>query len=100
MALHQIILKDVFDLKSTQCKDLYSKYLSGRRSYVKFRKTRFNLRRVRQGVPQGGVMSSTLSNSKIPYPPLDADDCTILTSAINKDKMNAKLNSYLSTLNE
>ena len=46
-------------------------YLRGRRTYVEFRDTKSKRRKVKQGVPQGGVLSLVLFNiylSKMPLP--------------------------------
>ncbi|XP_039968218.1 uncharacterized protein LOC120779998 [Bactrocera tryoni] len=65
-------------------------YLSGRQSSVLFRGKTSKLRRIKQGVPQGGVLSPLLFNfyiSKLPQPPEGvsvtsyADDCTILATS-------------------
>ena len=46
-------------------------YMSGRQPYVTFRNINSKYRRVKQGVPQGGVLSPTLFNlymSRLPLP--------------------------------
>ena len=79
-------------------------YLSGRQTYVTFRNINSKYRRVKQGVPQGGVLSPTLFNlymSRLPLPPEGiklityADDCTLLSSSTNIDEICSKLNSFL-----
>ena len=64
---------------------------------------------MRQGVPQGGVLSPSLFNiymSHIPLPPAGihlfsyADDCSIVTSGPKIPPLCKKLNTYLHTLNQ
>ena len=75
--------------------------------YVEFRNKKSKPRRVKQGVPQGGVISPALFNlylSAIPRPPdgieivTYADDCTILASGPQIDNICERLNSYLADL--
>ena len=83
-------------------------YLSGRQTYVTFRNINSKYRRVKQGVPQGGVLSPTLFNlymSRLPFPPEGiklityVDDCTLLSSSTNIDEICSKLNSLPVQLN-
>ena len=64
---------------------------------------------MRQGVPQGGVLSPTLFNlymSKMPLPPDDlklvtyADDSTVLISGPKIEPLCAKVNTYLNLLDD
>ncbi len=80
-------------------------YLSCRHSAVLFRGQNSKLRRIKQGVPEGGVLFPLLFNfyiSKLPQPPEGisvtsyADDCTILTSGNGIDGMCSKVNGHLS----
>jgi uncharacterized protein (UPF0147 family) len=82
-------------------------YLRGRYTYVDFRDEKSKQRKMKQGVPQGGVLSPTLFNiymSHIPTPPEDiklisyADDCTLLITGTDITYMCNKLNNYLDVL--
>ncbi|XP_049316872.1 uncharacterized protein LOC125779552 [Bactrocera dorsalis] len=82
-------------------------YLNGRQSSVLFRGVKSKLRRIKQGVPQGGVLSPLLFNfyiSKLPQPPEGvsipsyADDSTILISGNGIDGMCSKVNNFLADL--
>ena len=84
-------------------------YLQGRQTYVEFRNANSIFRKVRAGVPQGGVLSPILFNaymSGLPTPPdgikltLYADDCTSYASGRTIPPICEKLNSYLTTLHE
>ncbi|XP_037811763.1 uncharacterized protein LOC119603706 [Lucilia sericata] len=84
-------------------------YLSGRQSFVEFRDRRSKPRRVKQGVPQGGVLSPLLFNfylSKLPAPPQGvevisyADDCTIMTTGHNIDELCVLVNGYLHEIHQ
>ncbi|KAI5755231.1 hypothetical protein M8J77_015233 [Diaphorina citri] len=105
----EILLEDLLntDIPWTVKRWLFS-YMRGRSTYVDFRNTKSASRSMKQGVPQGGVLSPTLFNiylSKIPAPPEDitlisyADDCTILATGHNITELSTKINEYLSTLN-
>ena len=76
----------------------------GRQTYVTFRNINSKYRRVKQGVPQGGVLYPTLFNlymSRLPLSPEGiklitfADNCALLSSITNIDEICSKLNSFL-----
>ena len=84
----------------------FGNYLSGRQTYMTFRNINSKYRRVKQGVPQGGVLSPTLFNLymfRLPLPPEGiklvtyADDCTVLSSSTNIDEICSKLNNFIFT---
>lgn len=105
----EILLKDIHDSNvSPKIKRWINGYLSGRLTYVEFRGTKSKYRRMKQGVPQGGVLSPTLFNlymSKLPKPKEDltlityADDCTILATGTNIKDLCKKINRYLTVIN-
>ena len=81
--------------------------MAGRQSYVEFRNSKSGLRKNKQGVPQGGVLSPLLFNtylSKKPVTPPElklisyADDCTVLTSGRDPEVLERRLNDYLPVL--
>lgn len=106
---HSILLRDI--LESTLPSDIkrwLANYLRGRQTVVEFRGARSKHRKVKQGVPQGGVISPILFNFylvKLPSPPEGiklisyADDCSILAADPNITNICDKLNPYLDTLN-
>ena len=109
---HNILLKDIYELNlSDRIKRFLCSYLRGRQTYVEFRGSKSKLRKMRQGVPQGGVLSPLLFNiymSKMPPPPGTvavksyADDTTVLNSGDFKTKTVQQtckeINEYLETL--
>ena len=107
---HAVLYNDI--LNSTlpvATKRFLIAYLNGRRGYVEFRNKKSNRRRIKMGVPQGGVLSPILFNlyvSSLPTPPPEvtiisyADDCSIVCSAQTVDEATDKINEYLATLKE
>lgn len=91
-----ILLSDILSTNIPwQIKRWLNIYISGRQTFV-FRNAKLKYRKMKQGVPQRGVLSPTLFNlylSKIPTPPTGinitsyADDCTILTTGTNIEEM-------------
>ena len=82
-------------------------YLRGRQQYTVFRNCKSKYRVVRQGVPQGGVLSPLLFNlymRGLPAPPGNiksisyADDCQVLNSGRNSDEVCRQINPYLNQL--
>ena len=83
-------------------------YLRGRQTYVDFRGHRSTYRKVKQGVPQGGVLSPDLFNFymvQLPTPPPGfllttyADDCSVGTRSPKIGPACATLNPYRTILN-
>ena len=107
---HQILLEDINNLTlNDHIKRFLCAYLRGRQTYVVFRNSKSTFRKVKQGVPQGGVLSPVLFNlymSSMPSPPGSvklvtyADDSNILNSGPIIDKAVQEINIYLSTLDE
>lgn len=84
-------------------------YLCGRQTYVDLDGTKSRYRKMKQVVPQSGVLSPILFNlymSHMPLTPPDislisyADDCTVFASIPCMDTLCTKLNDYLVTLND
>ena len=82
-------------------------YIRGRQTYVVFRGAKSGYRKMKQGVPQGGVLSSILFNlymSRMPLPTGSvklmtyADDSNVLNSGRNIPVVCQEINTYLSTL--
>ena len=106
---HQILLDDINQLDlNDYIKRFLCAYLRGRQTYVLFRNSKSKFRKMKQGVPQGGVLSPILFNlymSKMPSPPGNirlvsyADDGNILNSGTLIEPVVQEINSYLSTLN-
>ncbi|MCP3664957.1 MAG: hypothetical protein GY696_21080, partial [Gammaproteobacteria bacterium] len=97
---HHILLRDMRFLCG---------YLRGRQTYVLFRNSTSKYRKMKQGVPQGGVLSPILFNlymSTMPAPPGNiklvtyADDSNVLNSGQFFDPVVKQLNSYLATVND
>ena len=105
---HEILLTDIWKLNLNHyLKRWLFAYLRGRQTYVEFRGKKSRFRKVRQGVPQGGVLSPLLFNlymKDMPSPPdkivivTYADDTTILSSGNTIDPICARLNPYLDNL--
>ena len=79
-------------------------YLRGRQAFTEYNSTKSKTRRIRTGVPQGGVLSPTLFNiytSDIPSPHPNthiityADDITIYASDKDPDIIQDRLTPYL-----
>ena len=105
---HHLLLQDILELQlNNHIKRFLCSYLHGRKTYVEFRGVQSKYRKMKQGVPQGGVLSPTLFNlymSKMPQPPGNiklvtyADDSNTLNSGTNINKICEDLNVYLDTL--
>ena len=105
---HTVLLED---LNSTEIPPAVKKwlygYLRGRSTVVEYKGKRSKKRKMRQGVPQGGVLSPALFNlymSKLPSPPPSvslvsyADDITLLSSAVEPGTACNNINRYLTEL--
>ena len=84
-------------------------YLRGRQTFVEYQNAKSKLRKLKAGVPQGGVLSPILFNlylSSIPKPTNGvylisyADDCTVFASGTDIASICAKINAYLESLHE
>ena len=109
---HDVLISDLLETGIPNwSKRWIAGYLHDRRTFVEFRNVRSGMRKMRQGVPQGGVLSPSLFNlymSKIPQPPQGvsfvsyADDCTILATGpippMNPQPLCDIINPYLDTL--
>ena len=106
---HEILLTDIAELPlNNNLKRFLFSYLRGRSTFVEFRGKKSRRKKMKQGVPQGGVLSPLLFNlymSKMPQPPTKvklvtyADDGTILSSDKKIEPICDKINGYLETLN-
>ena len=104
---HEQLLQDIYSLDiNDRTKKFLKAYLSGRQSYTVFQDVKSKCRTLRQGVPQGGVLSPLLFNiylSSLPLPPAGskikifsyADDCSILNRNANIEKACEEMNPYL-----
>ena len=107
---HSQLLKDIQELElNGNIKRFLCAYLRGRQTFVEFRGERSNFRKMKQGVPQGGVLSPTLFNlymSKMPPPPNNirlvtyADDSNVLNSGTIVEDIYPDLNAYLDVLDK
>lgn len=107
---HSKLLRDVNETSMPYLvKKWLAGYLRGRETFVEFRGKNSPRRTMKQGVPQGSVLSPTLFSlylNDIPPPPSTltlvayADDCTVLATGPNIDQLCEELNSYLATLND
>ena len=105
---HEILLNDIMELEMNHhLKRFLFAYLRGRQTYVEFRGKKSKHRKMRQGVPQGGVLSPLLFNlymRKMPCPPdgvkttTYADDTNIYSSDVKIQPICDRLNPYLSEL--
>ncbi|XP_053968826.1 uncharacterized protein LOC128870250 [Anastrepha ludens] len=105
---HSTLLDDIYQSTLPPgLKRWSANYLSGRHSSVTFRDQTSKQRKIKQGVPQGGVLSPLLFNfyiSKLPQPPAGvslvsyANDCTIIASGNDIDGLCSKVNNYLTDL--
>ena len=107
---HFHLLSDLLDTTiSNGLKRWLTCYLRGRQQYVLFRGKQSKYRVVRQGVPQGGVLSPALFNlymSHLPPPPTGiklisyADDTMVMSSGPTINPVCDRLTTYLSTLHD
>ena len=107
---HEILLNDITNLDlNHHLKRWLFAYLRGRQTFVEFRGKKSKYRKMRQGVPQGGVLSPLLFNlymKNMPTPPESikvityADDTNILSSGTTIQPICERLNPYLNSLED
>ena len=107
---HDLLMEDIYNLElNGHIKRFLCSYIRGRQTYVEFRGSKSTFRKMRQGVPQGGVLSPLLFNlymAKMPQPPGNiklsgyADDNTILNSGPLYQPLCAEINQYLNILDD
>ena len=105
---HHQLLDNIDNLTlNAHIKRFLCSYLRGRQTYVEFRGSKSKHRKMKQGVPQGGVLSPILFNlymASIPQPQGNiklvtyADDGTALNSGTDIKKICDELNDYLKEL--
>ena len=105
---HHLLLQDIRSLQlNSYTKSFLCAYSSGRLTSVEFRGSRPNYRFIKQGVPQGGVLSPVQYNlymSSMPNPPANilllsyADNSNVLGCSHLIVPVVIDLNVYLSVL--
>ena len=101
---HTILNKIVTSNIPSLTTKFLTNYLRGRQAHTTYNNTTSKSKRIRTGVPQGGVLSPTLFNiytADIPTPPPHvhlltyADDITIYASGKKPNDIQNRLNPYL-----
>ena len=105
---HTTLLNDIYQSElPNYVKRWMLSYLQGRFTYTDFRGRTSRNRKMKQGVPQGGVLSPFLFNmymKSMPRPPDNiivvtyADDITLITSGPVKEELASRMNKYLEEL--